>query len=98
MALESLGLLSAGIAYSTSAEIALTMEPSKQYVLVTSSAAWLLITPTGTAAVKQAAGTHYIPAFTPVLVSAIGNANRCVIIQDTAAGWAQLSEKAYQPG
>lgn len=96
MPIKSLGK-AAGIAYGASAEIAFDMKPDVQYQLVCTTNAWLLIAPTGGTAVKQAANNHAIPAFVPIPVGAEGTANRCILIQDTAAGFAQLSEVTEIP-
>lgn len=95
MTVQSLGA-GQGVAYDASAEITFDMQPGVQYRVMCSTVCWLQIAKTGTAAVKQAAGTHFIPANTPVLVGCLGAANRCSFIKDTTAGWAHLSEVAHQ--
>jgi hypothetical protein len=93
----SLGDASKGVAYGASAEITFDMQPETQYQISASTNAWLLVGATGATAVKQGAGCHPLYAGIPVLVAAHGKAVRCIIVQDTVAGWAHLSEVADVP-
>lgn len=79
---------------ATAAEIAMDLDPNKQYLLTAKAAMWFRIVKAGEATNVASAGdhSHYLAAGAAAKVAAIGPRNRVSVIQDAGAGTAILSE------
>lgn len=75
---------------ATSAQSGMTMIDGSRYVFVSSTACWVALGASPTAA-KQTNGSHYVPANVPVEFFCTNGAVKLAVIQDAAGGSSTLS-------
>lgn len=76
---------------STSAQFDVTLDAGKRYVILSSTAAWVLFHATAATAVLRTAGNHYVAPNVPFEFFCQVGITKVAIVRDAADGHASLS-------